>query len=203
MKTMLTISILTMLMFSCDESSNHETTETVIENETSEKLTRENALIILQESYTGEICTGSFMSKTNSSWGRDEEYNADKNKCIALEDSGYVSIHEDYDNRNGYFKMHLTIEDKGAKEYDASVGSFRGNAILTVEYATEILGMSFSDDDQQADVVFLVETKPTPFYSIALNRGGSDKCSLLGTAEREVTFVKYDTGWRIKQNQNN
>jgi hypothetical protein len=188
MKTILSITLLTMFMSSCDENPKHSTEETIIETLTDE-LSREDALRILKEEYRGEQCSGDIWNKGIY---RDDDYQNNLNYLIDLENQGLVTIEykkNGTDNESASF----TLTGAGAERYDHN--SYR--TALTEERPKEIIGMS-SVDDRTTIVAFSVVVEQTPFYGLS-SRYGQEKCPLDGTNEREVTFVKYDTGWRIKK----
>ncbi len=66
----------------------------------------------------------------------------------------------------------------------------------------EILGISISEKNKnEATVLFSIQYLQTPLYNIKGHTRFDDpsSCSTWKEKEKEVTLVKYDTGWKIKK----
>lgn len=190
MKKHLRTITLTLLIFGCAGSEQEESVNVAHEATTEDVLSEEEALRILNEEYRGEQCSGDIWNK--GSKGNDD-YQENTGRLIDLENQGLIKMqYKNYGETNESVSFSITGE--GAERYEHN--TYR--TAITEERPQEIVGMS-KVDERTTIVAFRVKVEATPFYVLA-SEYGETKCPLGGTNEREVTFVKYDTGWRIQKN---
>lgn len=63
----------------------------------------------------------------------------------------------------------------------------------------EVLGVSLNEDKNEAKALLLISYLKTPFADLSGEFFNPRNCNNLPESlEKEITLIKYDTGWRIK-----
>jgi hypothetical protein len=185
MKTNFTIALISMTLLSCSDQANPLSDETIV---LSDELSKEDALRILKEDYRGEQCEGNIWKRGNV---RENDYQKNRDILFELENQGLIKMN--YKNYGGRDEsVSFTLTGAGAGRYEHN--DYR--TALTEERPFEIIGMS-TIDERTTNVAFTVVVESTPFYPLATEYGET-KCPLGGKNERDATFIKYDTGWKLK-----
>ncbi|MCC7452956.1 MAG: hypothetical protein IT222_02225 [Crocinitomix sp.] len=197
MKRITQTFLLGFLFYSCGAE---QPSSIDIEGESpSNKLSQEKALSILQEEYTGDGCSGRVSSYTNAAFNKINQYTTELALFEELSNAGLVELNIGY-SKFGYNEASISCTEESIKKYKGFKESGSGTpwVLITQEYATKVLGISHNEDETEATVLFETISKETPFYIIA-TENGREKCPLGDLNEREATFIKYDTGWKLKK----
>lgn len=159
----------------------------------SNTLTEEEALTVLKEQFTKE-CHAKLYNTSSSGQSNFRKWFSEVKK---LEKEGLVEMESNTqrDALGTYTDVRSITTGKGRslygveKKYDKyGYGKYRvARAVIT-----DIKGIKMNDDNS-AEVLFTYDMKQTPLYKIA----NIQNCEI-GSAEHNVTLVKYDSGWRIQ-----
>jgi len=96
--------------------------------------------------------------------------------------------------KNGKVGLKIDYTDLAAQKYRAGPGFYSFKAEVFKFSPMEIIGISHHNGNK-ADVLFKGNMEPTIFYKIVKK---NSKCKQLKDMEQKVTFIRYDTGWRIE-----
>ena len=185
MKTNVCVVILGLILLSCSNNSNPLPDEPLVN---SNELSKEDAFKILVQDYRGEQCSGNIWRKGSV---HEKDYEKNFNHLSDLESQGLINMkYKNFGETNESVSFIMT--GSGAERYNNN----NFTIALTEERPFEIVGLS-PIDERTTSVVFTVIVEATPFYVLATEYGQS-KCPLGGKNERDATFIKYDTGWKLK-----
>jgi len=156
------------------------------------KLTNEEALVILQSEYKND-CFGTVRGKINNS--NENNYLETEKVFLYLETLGLAHI--TYKDVAGYSRYFTEISWKPTEECKNRYLQRGTNLYHTTKaQVTEVIGISHNDEANTAIVKFAYSLEETPFYKIKIPNYNT--CEL-ADFEEEATFVRYDTGWNMKQ----
>lgn len=158
---------------------------------TNESLTSEEAKTILQQNFNVNCLSRRIVNMTSTS--DNEHYNKFYPKFKQLEEQGLFEISikkwSDYAGREQNFNLIPTERIKSDLMED-------NQYIVAKAEIIQILGISMNKEMKTATVLFTYKFVPTALFDL--------KTADCGTAniEQEMEFVKYDTGWKLKQPKN-
>lgn len=176
MKKIITLCLILSLTSACGQTSN--------------KLNSETALQILKANFK-ETCKAEVVSYF-SSFPNNPNYNHYEYYFTELKRKGLVDLSK-RKYKNGKLGLKIQYTDLATKLYGARPGFSSFKADLLKFYPIEIIGISHHSGNK-ADVLFKGDMKPTIFNNI---RSRNSKCKELKGVQRKITFVRYDTGWRL------
>lgn len=155
---------------------------------TDDSLTNEQALNILQSEYkqhcTNPIKTSSYSNHQDFSKFSKIFKEAEKNGIASLETRNGKDIYGSYTHLK--IKVNKTLRDKYRQ------GNYKPKYIVASSEITEIQGISISEDKTKATVRFNYKFKPNELHPLMFNKG----CDM-NILEDEITFTKFDTGWKM------
>jgi len=169
------------------------------------ELSQEKALELINKKKIAENCYFVFTTNTKSGW---ETYNSDLKTFEELIDLGLMKAGKTYRRRASvmlpYFTTHeylptsKAIKEYGFKKTNSGFGGSKAYVMYSKAMVREIIGISYSEDSKTATVLVKIDFEKTPFAKLQGNRHNPSYCNKKNTIEKEIEFVHYDTGWRIK-----
>lgn len=170
-----------------------------------EVLSKETAIELLKTHKVVDDCYFRFTTNTKSDW---KSYKSDLkifNELVELKlmkpGKTYrtrASIILPYYTTHEYLPTSKAIDEYNYKKTNSGFGGSKANALFSKATVSDIIGITQSDDNNIATALVLLEYKETPFAKLKGDRHKPNQCHSKSTFEIEVEFVKYDTGWRIK-----
>jgi len=170
-----------------------------------QKLTKSEALKVIQANVLEEPCYCKINTNTRSIW---KSYKKDLTAYKDLEEKGIITTSSYKDrlsklDRNGHtvvqmFPLNTAIYQYGFEEKGTGLGGAKAKVLYSTPKITEILGVSNSDNSREAIVLVKIVHELSPFASLIDNISYPSNCHRKNIEEKEITLIKYDTGWKIK-----
>jgi len=107
-------------------------------------------------------------------------------------------------DRTGYTVVKMEPLDKATYQYSFEKirGIYRSteaNVLYSTPKITEVLGISSAENSREAVVLIKIVYDLSPFAGLVNKSSSQSNCNNKSIEEREITLIKYDTGWRIKK----
>lgn len=170
------------------------------------ELSKENALELVKQKDIAENCFFVFTTNTKSGW---ETYKSDLKTFGELIDLNLMKAGKTYRRRASvmlpYFTTHeylptsKAIKEYGFKKTNSGFGGSKAYVMYSKAVVKQIIGISYAEDSKTATVLVRIDYEKTPFAKLQGNRYEPSYCNTKNTIEKEIEFVNYDTGWRIKK----
>ncbi len=155
------------------------------------ELTNEDALSIIKDKYIAYMgCYGPVRKETNTTFVKNDTYLA---QFREVEKAGYIKVSQrQVKANNGWATVYQwTRNDAAGELYNPQDDTY----LLAQFSIDEILGIALNEEAKTATVKYAYKLNPTAFMTIAVNNG---KCKT-GTFTHEMEFIKYDTGWQVRE----
>lgn len=153
------------------------------------KLTNEEALKIIKEGYR-DLCMNQ-VKRFFSSSQEGPNFMAFENYYTSLMEEGLM-VYEAKTHPNGTSVIEIKEYTELAKQkYKATPE----NVGIMEFVPKEIVGISIDPNSNKAKVICKGDYQKTPFFKIVRSR---TDCKESKGVEKEVTLVRYDTGWRLE-----
>ncbi len=168
-------------------------------------LTKEEVLKICQnDKDLIEQCTFNIFTSVNDM--DSNNYNRYSEAVKELESQGLIKSNKYIDQRkigfanlvNNVIKIQPT--ELAVSEYGYEDLKFNSAKVLYSKgEVKDVLGISFDENNNEAKALLLISYKTTPFSDFYGEFFNPRNCNnLQESLEKEITLIKYDTGWRIK-----
>jgi len=178
--------IFTMTVFSCS----------------SDKLTNDVAIKIIETNFYKDceqkLNTITFSIRNDYKKVMESLKEAEKLGLVDIKQTTTRDIQGSYINIKA-IPTQKAISEYGGKQENSMSGKRAYFKVATVE-VVEIIGISINKESNTATVRFTYKLNPTELYNIRWSKyhSQSPDCPK-GNIEDEVTFIKYDTGWKMEQ----
>jgi len=171
-----------------------------------QKLSKSEALKVIQSNNLVEPCYCTINTSIQSNW---KSYNKLLKIYNALQEKGIITTSSYRDrlsqlDRKGYTVVKMEPLNKAIYQYDFEKikGIYRSTeakVLCSTPKITEVLGISSSENSREAVVLIKIVYDLSPFAGLVNKSSSSRNCYKNSIEEREITLIKYDTGWRIKK----
>lgn len=200
MKTLISYTILSLVFYSCGNPKlKREIAEEVIKKDFQEYcfLQEQDIHTVISENRNSKYPNYNYKKNWLGKIS-DEEYNELYSQFVNIEKKELLVLFQNHTKPDpfggiGYFSR-IKLSDKAKDIYNITRDYIWPITFLEFKM---IKGISETSDNNEATVMCEFNIKPTDFYYLVKDNKKLT-CSL-GSVERELVLVKYDTGWRLKK----
>ncbi len=169
-------------------------------------LTKSEALRIARQGTLVQDCYAEITKSTRSTW---KSYKQDVIVIGKLQSKGLVTTRS-YQETNSRLdrRTHTIVDFNGTdkarkilefKDTRSGFGGAKATVIYSKGYPMKILGISLATNKREATVLVQIKYIKSPFSELTTARYEPRNCHNKTLEEKQFTFIKYDTGWRIKK----
>jgi hypothetical protein len=175
-------------------------------NACSQKLTKSEALKIIKANNITQDCYCEINLTTRSTW---KSYKEDVKVINTLQREGIITSSSYKDrmsqlDRTGHTVVKIHPLERATYEYGfekrpMGFGGEKAKVLYSKASISKVLGISLSNNNKEAKVLIEIQYDPSPFAGLVGRKSFPSQCHQKQIEEKEITLIKYDTGWRIKK----
>tara|TARA_R110002051_G_scaffold2660_1_gene14284 strand:+ start:27651 stop:28229 length:579 start_codon:yes stop_codon:yes gene_type:complete len=175
-------------------------------NACSQKLTKSEALKIIKANNIIQDCYCEINVTTRSTW---KSYESDLRAINELKKQGIITSSSYKDrlsklDRKGHTVVKIHPLERATYEYGfekrpMGFGGEKAKVLYSKASVSRVLGISLSNNDKEAKVLIEIQYDLSPFAGLVGKKSFPNQCHYNQIEEKEITLIKYDTGWRIKK----